>query len=122
RVARILLGVLDALSHAHRLPDGSGLLHLDLKPSNVFLVHDRPGEERIKVLDFGISRFVGQEPPASLAGAECAPDALGETTRVRAPATSGSDPGLSCTPHYCSPEQARRIVGDALAPALDGRA
>jgi serine/threonine protein kinase len=117
RAARLLLGVLDALRHAHDLPDGSSLLHLDLKPSNVFLVRGR-GAERVKVLDFGISRFVGQEERgARRADGDLA--SLGESTRLSGSGDSGTS--IACTPHYCPPEQAARVLGGA-AGALDGRA
>ncbi len=118
RAARILLGVLDALRHAHNLPDGSSLLHLDLKPSNVFLVRGRHGEERVKVLDFGISRFVGQEERAP-ARSGCDAASLGESTRLPAASAGGAD--LACTPLYCPPEQPARILGGKPG-VLDGRA
>ena len=52
RIARqIALGLGEA--HAH------GLVHRDLKPSNVMLTTGRDGEERIKIIDFGIVKLVG---------------------------------------------------------------
>lgn len=42
--------ILDALEHAHR----AGVIHLDLKPSNVLIASDGT----IKLLDFGIGRFL----------------------------------------------------------------
>jgi serine/threonine protein kinase len=114
RAARILFELCDALAHAHALPDGACLLHLDLKPTNVFLVHDRPGAERVKVLDFGISRFAhaGRAEEAPVARVDFAPGATASFVTA-----TGS---VACTPRYCSPEQAAHVLGTATAP-LDAR-
>jgi eukaryotic-like serine/threonine-protein kinase len=47
----LLLAVLDALSHAH----ARGLLHLDVKPSNILITHNGP-----KLTDFGVAVAIGQ--------------------------------------------------------------
>lgn len=127
RTGRILLQVLSALRHAHELPDGSSLLHLDLKPSNVFLVNGGVHSERVKVLDFGISRFAGQ--PSSLdraaRGAAGSLALAGATTSFHAAGeqdSGGQSSGLACTPLYCSPELAARILGRTQRSELDGRA
>jgi serine/threonine protein kinase len=47
--AAVLFQVCDALEVAHR----AGVVHRDLKPGNLFVVRDRDGHERIKIVDFG---------------------------------------------------------------------
>jgi serine/threonine protein kinase len=61
---------------------GLGILHLDIKPSNLFLCRDG-GACSIKVLDFGLARFIGAPPPH-----------FGESTVIG-------------TPSYMAPEQFR---------------
>jgi serine/threonine protein kinase/tetratricopeptide (TPR) repeat protein len=67
----------DALAMAH----GRGVVHRDVKPSNILLVDGRP--ERAKILDFGVARLAGPATLVTLTGA-----VLG-------------------TPGYMAPEQAR---------------
>ena len=55
--ARIVADVLDALSSAH----GQGVMHLDIKPSNVMIAAD--GQHL--VMDFGIARSIQQGPDGS---------------------------------------------------------
>ena len=54
-LAAILDGIAAGLAavHAH------GVLHGDLKPANVFLVEEGPGETRVKLVDFGTSKVHG---------------------------------------------------------------
>jgi eukaryotic-like serine/threonine-protein kinase len=53
-VVELLVQVCDALSavHAH------GIVHRDLKPANVFLVPTGEGKQRVKLLDFGITKLL----------------------------------------------------------------
>src|SRR5690606_1281207 len=85
----IALQVCDALTAAHE----RNVVHRDLKPHNVFLLADGTGEvpERptIKVLDFGLSRFLDTS------------DAQLTRTGV-----------IMGTPAYMAPEQARAERGD----------
>jgi tetratricopeptide (TPR) repeat protein len=75
QLAHAFADVADGLQHAHT----KKVIHRDIKPSNLML--DR--EARLRILDFGLARWEGQES-LTLSG-----DFLG-------------------TPRYMSPEQARR--------------
>ena len=78
----VMLQALTGLAAAH----GRQIVHRDLKPANIFL-HRRPdGGTVVKLLDFGISRFLGEESEAS-----------------RLTATGA----MLGTPSYMAPEQAR---------------
>lgn len=84
------VALLDCLHAAH----SSGLVHRDIKPENVFLTGVGTASERVRLLDFGITR--------SLTDTEA--EQLTQTGSVLG------------TPHYMSPEQAR---GQPVDPRAD---
>lgn len=88
-IARIGDQAMAALSLAHRI----GITHRDLKPENIFISIDDAGEERVKLLDFGVSKMRG----------------LGRTTGQHA---------MLGTPSYMSPEQAQGQT-DLIGPSTD---
>jgi serine/threonine-protein kinase len=81
----ILAQLADAIDAAHAL----GIVHRDVKPSNIFLVDEGDGRSIVKLLDFGIAKDL-------------------QPTGVD-PTTTGATLG---TPHYMSPEQimAKRTI------------
>lgn len=88
-IARIGDQAMSALALAHRI----GITHRDLKPENLFISIDDSGEERVKLLDFGVSKMRG----------------LGRTTGQHA---------LLGTPSYMSPEQAQGQT-ELIGPSTD---
>jgi serine/threonine protein kinase/WD40 repeat protein len=90
RLLDLAVQIADGLAAAHAF----GIVHRDIKPENIMLARD--GTARI--VDFGLAR----SDPHSPAGAPT----LGHATTV------SLEGGLSGTPGYMSPEQARGQSGD----------
>lgn len=86
RARGVFIQTARALAAAHEI----GVVHGDVKPDNILVTSEGP-DERVKVLDFGASRLMGQD---------------------------GSDAGtpLMATPAYVAPEQVR---GDAVDARTD---
>ena len=84
--------ILEGVDHAHT----QGLVHRDLKPDNILLV-DMGGWDRVKLIDFGIVKLIGDVAAA-----------FGAAALTRTGLVFG-------TPAYMAPEQ-------ALGRLVDGRA
>jgi serine/threonine-protein kinase len=88
RIVRLLSQALDALGEAHHL----GIVHRDFKPDNIFVETGADGEERVRVIDYGIAKVHTEihEPRLTATGSVCgtpdymAPEQIrGETTDGR---------------------------------------
>lgn len=86
--ARYLMQVCDAMAEAHAL----GIVHLDLKPSNLFLTSRSDGSPCVKVIDFGVAQIL-------------------------APGCPYAGKMLSGTPSYMAPEQL--IASPDVGPQTD---
>jgi Tol biopolymer transport system component len=89
RLLDLSVQIADGLAAAHAI----GIVHRDIKPENVMLARD--GTARI--VDFGLARSDPHAPSMSTVGQA---------------ATVSLEGGLSGTPAYMSPEQARGSAGD----------
>ena len=64
RVQQIVLQVARGLHAAHLC----GVIHRDMKPANIFLVRRPDGSEHVKLLDFGIAKWVHSDGLGSITG------------------------------------------------------
>jgi tRNA A-37 threonylcarbamoyl transferase component Bud32 len=80
RALRIAGQIASALHAAHQ----AGIVHRDLKSDNIFLTDKEDASDHVKVLDFGISRFLEQESAQS---------------------DSSNRHGIMGTPEFMAPEQ-----------------
>ncbi|HEY4394385.1 MAG TPA: protein kinase [Polyangia bacterium] len=92
RALDIARQTLRGLGFAH----GKGIIHRDLKPANVFLQELPDQADHVRLLDFGMVKFIEKKP-----GSKATADTL-----TRAGAVFG-------TPAYMSPEQAKGNPADA---------
>lgn len=64
RILPMMLDLLDGIAQVHE----KGIVHKDLKPSNVFLVNPHTDEERLVLLDFGVARRAFFQQQMTVAG------------------------------------------------------
>jgi serine/threonine-protein kinase len=105
RIQRIVVQVCAALGAAHQV----GVVHRDIKPDNLFVIHRAGQPDFVKVLDFGVAKLLTAE---------------GNTTGTM-------DGTIIGTPAYMAPEQAAGLqvdpradvyaVGNILYELLSGR-
>jgi len=80
RALHVTAQIAEGLAHAHQ----NGVLHRDLKPGNVQLIHQRGEADVVKILDFGLAKIIDLEETDTI---------------TRAGLVFG-------TPEYMAPEQA----------------
>ena len=93
-VVRLGLAIADALTEAHR----HGVLHRDLKPGNVML----PKDGRLRVLDFGVAKPVGESPDRPSDEPPSPPSGESGNGPLSYDTPAG---GVAGTPRYMAPEQ-----------------
>ncbi|MBU1432110.1 serine/threonine protein kinase [Myxococcota bacterium] len=104
RVLRIAHQVCSSLAEAH----SHGIIHRDLKPENIFVLRSANGDELIKVLDFGLAKFVED------AGAS--EESLNGPSVGRGGVFQTQVGTLLGTPYFMAPEQ---IKGEEVGPWTD---
>jgi serine/threonine protein kinase len=92
RTLSIVRQIAEGVACAHK----AGIIHRDLKPSNVCVLSDESGEDLVKVMDFGLAKFIDE-------------DGLARQKLTRTGVTVGS-------PLFMSPEQ---VQGMPATPASD---
>lgn len=88
RAVRIARQIASALQAAHE----AGIVHLDLKSENVFLVERDGMADHVKVIDFGIACYLDRDRHKSIAGTPaymapeqiCAPESVDQRTDIYA--------------------------------------
>lgn len=102
RALDIFIQAAEALAHAHN----KGVVHHDLKPSNLVLCHGDSGQELVKLVDFGIARSLPSAPTDGTT--------TGGTTTAGKRSSGHPTKPVAGSPRHMSPEQ-------CLSRPLDAR-
>jgi len=90
RTVKLFSQICDGLEHAHH----KGVVHRDMKPSNILVATGDDGEELVKIVDFGIAELMGT--------------VTGDTLKL-----AGTTQQVFGSPIYMSPEQCLNKVSDS---------
>jgi serine/threonine-protein kinase len=105
-IADILIPVAAALHAAHAM----GIIHRDLKPDNIFLTYSVQGNIHPKILDFGISKVLGDEKSPRLT----------YTSNVMLGTPNYVSPEQLETPHAITPRSDQYSLGVVIYEAATG--
>ncbi|HEX2747181.1 MAG TPA: protein kinase, partial [Verrucomicrobiales bacterium] len=82
----LLLQAADALEYSHR----RGVVHLDIKPSNLMLVFDEDDRPQVKLIDFGlVQRTAAENAPSGMDGRPLFSAAFASPEQIRSQPTDG---------------------------------
>lgn len=87
RALKIAAGVAAGLAAAH----DAGVIHRDVKPENIFLVHAADGREAVKIVDFGLARMPGDRAGEARARVVGTPEYMAPEQAQGAPASPRAD-------------------------------
>jgi len=115
---RRVLPMLEAIAVAIDYVHGEGVLHGDLKTSNVIVTHDVNGAENAKILDFGLAKLVPKGEaagPGKEAEAALHSDPPGSGDKSKLDEASTDDTVDSLPQAGLSAHSGPSLAGDALA-------
>jgi serine/threonine-protein kinase len=105
-IVDVFLPVMSAVATAHRV----GVIHRDLKPANLMITSRAPRGSQAMVLDFGISKVLGDEPESTLTRSE---SLLGTVQYMAPELTKGAK--------FATPASDQYAIGVMLYECATGR-